>query len=90
MADTERRGTGEQPTVVVKTNGGKVWMWMIGTIVSVGVIVGAGVVTIKTDIAAMKVDIRWIKDTITIERGMVERHDREIRTNDRRLIKLEP
>lgn len=61
---------------------------MVGTMITVGVMVAAGVITIKTDITAMQVEIKFIKDTIVTERGMAERHDREIRGNREEIIML--
>lgn len=78
----QRRPTGE--VVIVKTNGANgdkavTWKWLVGAIGAVGVIVVAGVIAIKTDIAGMKVDIQYIKSQMVLERGMAERHDGEIR-----------
>ncbi len=84
----ERIPTGEH-SIVVQKNGAVTWKWLVGTIVTVGIVVVAGVIAIKTDIAGMKVDIQYIKDTIITERGMAERHDREIRNCVERIIKLE-
>jgi hypothetical protein len=85
VTDVERRPTGEHPVV---KNGHVTWRWLVGTIISVGLIVGAGVVTIKTDVAGMKVDIQYIKNQMVLERGMAERHDREIRSNRETIIEL--
>ena len=74
---------------VTKNGSTAMWKWAVGTLLGVGVTVAAGVITIKTDIAAMKVDIGYIKDTIAVERGMDDRQDRDIQNCRERIIKLE-
>lgn len=90
MTDAARRSTGEQQPVVVERNGHVTWKWLAGILVAVILSGGATFAKVHTGLAKVEVEITGIKGQMTLERGMMERHDREIRENRDRIIKLEP
>lgn len=70
-------------------NGYVTWRWLVGALLGMAALVVGGIAAIKSDIEVIKVDVKHINQQMTLERGMANRHDAEIRQCIERIIRLE-
>ena len=95
MTDTppERRPTGEQPHVCIKTNGGPTWRWFVGALLALITGGGGGYVSMRVNQAVLAEKVDSHEKTATRENslqdGVIARLARESRAFREALHRIE-